>query len=130
MTAATVMSELKKRGITLQAHGNSLRYRPRSAVGPELLERLRDHKAGIIRMLNERGGAAEARQVFLRPEGTLPDELLDELSNWPDLPSKSELRSRGRNFLRNHAVARSRIELNDAADAWDRMCEKFKNRKK
>jgi hypothetical protein len=105
MSNSLLLSELKEQGITLQAHGNRLRYRPRSAVGPELLALLQKHKADIIRIIN-----LEAED--------------------PKLPSEFELQSRGTNILRNHAVARARIELADAADAWDRMHEKIKNRRK
>ncbi|MBK9128118.1 MAG: hypothetical protein IPM13_09995 [Phycisphaerales bacterium] len=37
--------------MTLKAAGGRLRFRPRAAVPPELLERAREHKAALLRLL-------------------------------------------------------------------------------
>jgi len=42
MSAADLLTDLAKRGIELVARGDRLRYRPRSALTPDLAERLRD----------------------------------------------------------------------------------------
>lgn len=52
MTAAVeLLSELKARGVELQAVGDRLRVRPVEAIGPELLEQVRQHKAEIITII-------------------------------------------------------------------------------
>ena len=40
---ARLLVELSRRGIQLRADGNTLRYRPRDRMTPELAGRLRDH---------------------------------------------------------------------------------------
>ncbi len=49
--AAALLIELTRRGIELQAHGDRLRYRPRSVLTPELAERVRAHKAALLALL-------------------------------------------------------------------------------
>ena len=58
MTAEEVLADVTRRGIELVARGDRLRYRPRSAVTPGLLERLRTHKAELLTILG-RGGACD-----------------------------------------------------------------------
>lgn len=54
--AADLLAELTGLGIELVAHADRLRYRPRSAVTPELVERLRSHKAELLAILGDTGG--------------------------------------------------------------------------
>ena len=53
---ADLLSDLSRRGIELAAHGNRLRYRPRSAVTPDLAERLRIHKGALLAILGQSEG--------------------------------------------------------------------------
>ena len=41
MTAADVMTELHRRGVQLEAVGDKLRFRPKEAVTPDLVEVLK-----------------------------------------------------------------------------------------
>ncbi len=50
-TATNLLAELGRLGIEVTAHGNRLRYRPRSAVTPELAERMKVHKAELLAIL-------------------------------------------------------------------------------
>jgi hypothetical protein len=50
-TSATIIDELTARGVTLQAHGDALRFSPRSAVPDDLLQRLQDHKGELLALL-------------------------------------------------------------------------------
>ena len=52
--AAALINELTDRQITLEARGDRLRYRPRSAVPPELMERMKAHKVEILAILRAR----------------------------------------------------------------------------
>ena len=48
MTVAELLNETQRLGIELAAHGDRLRYHPRSAMTPDLAERLRKHKAELL----------------------------------------------------------------------------------
>ena len=49
MNPATLLSDLRRRGIELTAEGDRLRYRaPRGVLSPKLLADLRSHKAEIL----------------------------------------------------------------------------------
>jgi hypothetical protein len=53
MRARDLLAELRGRGVKLEASpdGKRLRYRPRSAVGPELLDQLKEQKPELLRLL-------------------------------------------------------------------------------
>ncbi|MAT68931.1 MAG: hypothetical protein CMJ58_05350 [Planctomycetaceae bacterium] len=53
MTAHDLLAELDRRGIAIQAHGDRLRYAPRSAVTPELAARMRQHKRALLAILGD-----------------------------------------------------------------------------
>ena len=48
---STLLNDLARRGIELQAPGDRLRYRSRSAMPPDLAARLRIHKADLLAIL-------------------------------------------------------------------------------
>ena len=48
---AELLADLAVRGIRLEADGERLRYHPRSALTPKLLERLKAHKADLLALL-------------------------------------------------------------------------------
>jgi hypothetical protein len=125
-----LLEQARSAGLTVDRDGDRLKVKgPRRAEPLALL--LIEHKGDIIQLLDLEVESSKDRQAGVYPSSwTLPDDILDELLNWPDPPSESELQSRGTEILRNHAVARARIELADAADAWDRMHKKIKNRRK
>lgn len=50
-TTAGLLAELTHHGIELQAWGNRLRYRPRSALTPELAARVKARKAQLLTLL-------------------------------------------------------------------------------
>lgn len=52
MTARQLVSKLTCLGIRLQRRGGTLRYTPRSAVTPDLLEQLKVHKTVLLEMLD------------------------------------------------------------------------------
>lgn len=52
MTAQRVLSELSKRGVTLQTtERGTLRFHPAEAVTPELKEAIKQHKASLLALL-------------------------------------------------------------------------------
>lgn len=63
-TPAALLAELTALGVELQAHGDRLRFRPRSAMTAELVARVKVHKPGLLVLLADTttktpaGGAA------------------------------------------------------------------------
>ena len=65
MSALALLDELRHRGVQIWAEGNYLRYKPRSGVDPELLERLATHKAELLEMLDQESQAPAMLDCFL-----------------------------------------------------------------
>ena len=70
MTAIKLLSILDRRGIRLEVHGDRLRFWPRSAVTPELANKLRQFKAEIMAVVEERQRCQSLHHV--------PDSWRDE----------------------------------------------------
>ena len=51
MSVPALMADLARLGVRLEAHGDRLRYSPRSAVTPELAARMKSHKAELLAIL-------------------------------------------------------------------------------
>ena len=51
MTATQLMADLARLGIRLEARSDRLRYAPRSAVTPDLADRMKAHKTELLEML-------------------------------------------------------------------------------
>ena len=51
MNTPELLSDLDRLGIRLKADGERLRYYPRSALTPDLLGRLKAHKADLLALL-------------------------------------------------------------------------------
>lgn len=64
MTATDLITELRARGITLEAHGDRLRYRPAEAVTPELRAALVAHKSELLSLLEPVHFSLEKRSVL------------------------------------------------------------------
>jgi hypothetical protein len=60
-TPAQLLTDLKALGVTLQPHGDALRFRPRDKVTPELLAGLRAHKGELLAMLQPQGTPTRPR---------------------------------------------------------------------
>lgn len=55
MTAEDVLTESRRLGIVLEAHGSTLRYRaPQGILTPELKDGLRQHKGEVLALLRRR----------------------------------------------------------------------------
>ena len=57
MSATKLMADLARLGIRLEAHGDRLRYHPQSAMTPDLMARLKAHKAELLAILRPRPDA-------------------------------------------------------------------------
>ena len=51
MSAAVLLMDLGRLGIRLEADGERLRFHPRSALTPDLLDRLKAHKGEVLALL-------------------------------------------------------------------------------
>jgi len=69
VNAAELITDLARLRIRIEAHGDRLRYSPRSAVTPDLAERMKAHKPELLAMLQPEGD-----------ETQVADDLLDELA--------------------------------------------------
>ena len=73
MTAAGLMAELARRGVRLEAAGDSLRFFPREAVSPELLAALRACKPELLALLRPDEPIASTETTKpIPPEATPP----------------------------------------------------------
>lgn len=62
--AASLLAELARRGIELQAQSGKLRYRPRASLTPELAVRVKTHKSELLVLLAQRPATAPPRFRF------------------------------------------------------------------
>lgn len=87
MSVARLMTDLTRLGIRIEAHGDRLRYSPRSAMTPDLADRLKAHKAELLSIL--RGGDEspdESPKVDLTDAAELWQAIVDELADDPRFP--------------------------------------------
>jgi TubC N-terminal docking domain len=84
VTLATLVAELRARGVTLLPDGEALKVRPVSKLIPGELEALRQHKAEVLALL-----APERRPQWLRLD---PMTLREVLGDRPDPQDVAMLR--------------------------------------
>ena len=88
MGPTELLAELTRRGVEVAVDGDRLRFRPQSAVTPDLRAALIEHKPGLIRLLADEDREVEWRIQFmrsqLRPNGPIP--FLVSRSNLSDTP--------------------------------------------
>jgi len=65
MSASELLAELRKCSVELVATGGQLRYRPREAVTPQLLDQIKKHKPELLKLLeSEQCNVQEATQYL------------------------------------------------------------------
>ena len=64
MSVANLISDLARLEIQLEAHDDRLRYWPRSAVTPELAQRMKAHKGELLAILRHEGRDTESVYSF------------------------------------------------------------------
>ncbi len=52
---AGILADVARRGITLQAEAGKIRFRPRSAMTPDLAERIKAHRSALLALLSNPG---------------------------------------------------------------------------
>jgi hypothetical protein len=93
MSAMALLAELRGRGLEVMAEGDLLRYRPISAITPELLDRLRAHKPTLLKLLAWEGRNLEEadRRGFVAKQSREPGwiSLHDPTTGeWHDFPAR------------------------------------------
>ena len=89
MTTADILIEARLNGIELRAAGDRILYRPKGAVGPELLTAIRERKGELIAHLKRWG----ARHCPSCGCGLQPDDADGELCftcRWPGMPRRPQ----------------------------------------
>jgi len=88
MSAADLLLDLGRLGIRLEAHGERLRYFPRSALTPDLLARLQAHKADVVAMLRPVPEVSPALPVATREAPAKPAKAVCRCGSttWRDVP--------------------------------------------
>jgi len=86
MTAQTLLSDLQALGVTLEAHGDQLRFHPRSAVGPDMLARLRDCRAELLEILTGAPLTADPEDASRdAARDARPQDRDDDLAGWREM---------------------------------------------
>lgn len=81
MSLPELLSDLSRLGIKLEACDDRLRYFPQSAASPELLNRLKTHKADLLAILPQ---ATASPEVSLGDPKAIWNAVLDRLESDPE----------------------------------------------
>jgi hypothetical protein len=105
VNAAQLLSDLIRLGIRIEAHGDRLRYSPRSAVTPDLADRMKAHKGELLAILRRDPDTpaidpTDATQVWqaaldrLEGDPVFPPDVMEGLraadARWADDPEAGE----------------------------------------
>ena len=105
MSTAQLMTYLTRLGIRIEAHGDRLRYSPRSAVTPDLANRMKAHKGELLAILRHDPKApaidlTDATQVWqaaldrLEGDPLFPPDVMEGLratdARWANDPKAGE----------------------------------------
>ncbi len=91
MSAARLMTDLAQLGIRIEAHGDRLRYSPRSALTPDLADRMKVHKAELLAILWPEGAPhtpAIEPSIEARPTEQSPADKYDWIDKSFTAPPK------------------------------------------
>ena len=83
MTATQLMTDLARLGICIEAHGDRLRYSPRSAVTPDLTERMKANKTELLAILRNN---AEDPEMYVTYASATRRAARDRVNGGPLLP--------------------------------------------
>jgi hypothetical protein len=88
MSAAHLLADVARLGVRLEAHGDRLRYHPRSAVTPDLAERMKAHKAELLVLLRPMPHAVPAPPAATIDAPAMPPQTVCRCGStrWRDVP--------------------------------------------
>jgi len=88
------MTDLARLGIRIEAHGDRLRYSPRLAVTPDLVERMKAHKGELLAILRPESEESEPKCCWCGSTQLIDGQLgriwcdACERVAWLELPNK------------------------------------------
>jgi len=111
MLVSEVLAEVGRRGVSLFPKGDRLRFWPKSALTPELLEELEEHKGEILVALGEEpvrsaSEVLEKARAYLGPSGPFDSS---------EHPAPATL---GRDPLAHRGTDKSQFFRDDWREAW------------
>jgi hypothetical protein len=68
MNELEILREIEARGVVLKTDGHQIYYRPKTALPNELKDRLREHKASIVRFLQSKRSSVTVFSKVLKKE--------------------------------------------------------------
>lgn len=77
------MADLDRLGIRIEAHGDRLRYSPRSLVTPDLIDRMKARKGELLAILRD---DPQAQAIDLTDSKQVWQAALDRLEGSPSFP--------------------------------------------
>ena len=83
VNATDLITDLARLGIRIEVHGDRLRYSPRSAVTPDLADRMKDHKGELLAILRR---DPDAPAIDLTDATQVWQAALDRLESDPLFP--------------------------------------------
>lgn len=110
MNTTQLMTDLTRLGIRLEAHGDRIRYSPRSTVTPDLAQRMKMHKSELLAILEGNVGPpavdlTDANAIWqaaldcLERDPLFPPDEMKALraanAQWADEPDSNETRESG-----------------------------------
>ena len=81
MSADDLIADLTRLGVRLEAHGDRLRYSPRSAVAPVLLDRMKTHKSELLVATKAPSKVENVHFTSKKDDCETPQALFDELNS-------------------------------------------------
>jgi hypothetical protein len=78
VNAVQLLADLDRLGILLEAYNDRLRYSPRSALTPDLLNRLKAHKGELLAILRDGAGGTGAKPKAKNCSDDTSGELIDK----------------------------------------------------
>ena len=94
MIATELLADLTRLGIRLEAHGDRLRFWPRSAVTPELADRMKAHKAELLAVLQPQ--ATQMRRAPTPEKPLEPTSVSRPCPNHLDVADRVDTPAEGR----------------------------------
>jgi hypothetical protein len=119
MSAVELLLDLGRVGIRLEADGEKLRYFPRSALTPDLLDRLKTHKAELVAMLRTN---AKVPDLDRNDATAVWGAAVDRLHGDPLFPHGLLNAMRGASVRWGGEPATKMAEPNESGNAAEPVC--------
>lgn len=102
---AGILADVARRGITLQAHAGKVRFRPRSAMTPDLAQRIKAHRPALLELLSNPGIPGSDTTTDKTPTAAAPVGPHEQESGVLSVLSVSERQKAGRGLWSENELA-------------------------